>query len=153
MASDTGEAHFPEIIQRQIRSLVDALDQPNHPADPDLTLSQWRALITIGEHPSSAINAVGKRLGIGLPASSLLVDRLVQSGLVNRNRSTKDRRLVLCSLTESGRTLYQLITQRQRQLKSWLDQMDPEDLKALSRGLTALSEASQQRISPKEGYH
>jgi DNA-binding MarR family transcriptional regulator len=127
------------------------LKQRPHPDGTDLTVAQWRALIVIGEHPASAVNAIGKSLGVGLPAASILIDRLVRSGLVNRHRSSTDRRLALCSLTESGNALYQTATQGERQLHDWLAQMSAEDLEALSRGLTALSDIAHRPTPILEG--
>ena len=145
---------MPRVIQRQIRSLVQTLNQPHHLDGWDLTVSQWKALIIIGEHPSQGVSAVGKALGIGLPASSLLIDRLVRAGLVNRHRSTADRRIALCSLTDSGKSLYEVVTRRERQLQEWLELMAPEDLAALNQGLSALGDIARERVSIMEGrYH
>ena len=142
----------PDSIQLQIRSLVETLNQlqQERMRECDLTVSQLRAVVAVGEHPELPVGAVGKALGIGLPSSSLLIDRLVKAGLVARHRPPEDRRTSLCSLTESGQDLYQAVTFGARQLHLWLTRMTNDDLNALARGLDALARAAEGSILEEE---
>lgn len=139
------------IIQQQIRALIQLANRPQQLDGCDLTVAQWRGLIAIGESPSLTISAVGARLGIGLPASSLLVDRLVRAKLVHRHRATADRRVVRCALTESGQALYEVFTSRERELQRWLLQMNVDDRNALAQGLVALGKVAAQTVNVMEG--
>lgn len=57
-----------------------------------------------------------------------LVDKLVQRGLVRRERSTQDKRQVLVHLTDSGTDLLQQLS---RQHRSHLQTVGPEMVAAL----------------------
>jgi DNA-binding MarR family transcriptional regulator len=50
-------------------------------------------------------HVIGDRLNTRMPAVTRLLDRMVESGLVTRERDTTDRRLVTTRLTERGRAL------------------------------------------------
>ncbi len=138
---------LPESIQAQIRTLVRTLNdlQRDRLHETDLTLAQVHAVAAIGEHTDQPIGAVGKVLGIGLPSASLLIDRLVKAGYVERHRSAEDRRIWRCRLTETGKEIYRVITFRERRLQIWLECMPEDDLAALHRGLNALAKAAQSR--------
>lgn len=139
------------VIQQQIRALIHLANRPQQLDGCDLTVAQWRGLIAIGESRSLTVSAVGATLGIGLPASSLLVGRLVRAKLVHRHRTTADRRVVLCALTELGQSLYEVFTSRERELQGWLLQMNVEDQNALEQGLVALGKVAAQTVSVMEG--
>lgn len=71
-------------------------------ADDDLTAIQWQVLVKVG--------ALGLRTGAEIAASlnqdpagvTRMVDRLEAKGLLRRERSTTDRRLVEITLTPAG---------------------------------------------------
>lgn len=105
----------------------------------ELTFAQLRALFTLADFGPTPIGGVAGRLGIGLPAGSSLVDRLVEQGLVKRREDPLDRRRTLAETTVAGQALAQRLRQGSREaLRAWLEQMDGEDLAALVRGLEAL---------------
>src|SRR5258708_34240682 len=66
----------------------------------DLTMAQFRGLVVLSHDQPLAIGVLGDRLGIGLPAASRLVDRLVADRLVERNEDPIDRRRSLVRLAE-----------------------------------------------------
>ncbi len=143
---------LPESIQSQIRSLVHTLNelQRDRLHETDLTLAQIHAVVAIGKHADQSIGAIGKVLGIGLPSASLLIDRLVKAGYVERHQSDEDRRIWHCRLTESGKEIYHVITFGERRLRTWLERMQEDDLAALHRGLSALGDAAQDSLSRVE---
>lgn len=51
------------------------------------------------------MSELARELGITMGAATSIVDRLIKAGLVNRERSTEDRRLVLVSLSKKGRRM------------------------------------------------
>jgi len=105
----------------------------------ELSMAQIRALFTLVDGGPTSIGGVAGRLGIGLPAASSLVDRLVEQGLAGRREDALDRRRTLAQPTEAGEALAQRLRQGSREaLRSWLERMAPADLEALVRGLEAL---------------
>ena len=108
--------------------------------ETELSFAQLRALFTLADCGATPIGRVAARLGIGLPAASSLVDRLVEQGLAQRREDRLDRRRTLASTTEAGLALAQRLRQGSREaLRAGLEQMDADDLAALVRGLEALS--------------
>jgi DNA-binding MarR family transcriptional regulator len=71
----------------------------------DLSIGQVKLLmwlVEVGEGPMSRLAQV---LGIGLPAATSLVDKLVDAGLATREHSAADRRVVLVRASEAGAAL------------------------------------------------
>lgn len=123
------------------RRATRALHERDAPAwrQVELSLSQLRALFALSDAGPVPIGGVAGRLGIGLPAASSLVDRLVEQGLAGRREDSVDRRRTLAEPTDAGAALVQRLRQGSREtLRSWLEQMRPDDLDALVRGLAAL---------------
>ena len=113
-------------------------------ADPiwlqlDLPLSQIKALFALAETPLS-ISQLGEQIGIGRPACTHLVERLVQTGLVQRGEDPLDRRRTIVQLTSMADDLVvQLRQGGRRRMHGWLSSLDEDDLTSLVQGLRALA--------------
>lgn len=105
----------------------------------DLTISQVKAIVLLAHHGVLTVGALAGLLGIGNPAASVLVQRLVEQELAERSEDIQDRRRTLVSLTEQGN---KLISGRREQtearLRHWLGQLGDDELMELLRGLRAL---------------
>ena len=89
----------PKIIQAlrvQMRS------QRQH----DLSVPQFRTLTFLSRHPGSSLSAAAEHIGLTLPTMSVLIEGLVQRGLVDRAADARDRRRVLLTLTPTGQALH-----------------------------------------------
>ncbi len=64
---------------------------------PQVTSSRF-----IQSNPDGSLSAVANHLGLTLPSVSNLIDGLVKKGLINRQESTNDRRLLSLALTQNG---------------------------------------------------
>lgn len=73
-------------------------------AEHDLSLIQTRLLGVLRDR-NPTINELGKLLGLDKSSTSGLVERAERRGLVARAPSATDRRSVLVSLTDAGRSL------------------------------------------------
>ena len=105
----------------------------------ELSVAQLKALFALVDSGSTPIGGVASRLGIGLPAASSLVDRLVDQRLAQRREDPLDRRRTLAEPTEAGEALAQRLRQGSREaLRAWLEGMDGRDLEALVQGLQAM---------------
>ena len=111
--------------------------------DLDISMQQLRAIYMLRDEEVATVGRLAELFGTGLPAASVLADRLVRAGYVDRNEDPADRRRVLLTLTSAG---VQLVTELQEGshllLRRWMSRLSPEDLAALTRGWHALAEAA-----------
>jgi DNA-binding MarR family transcriptional regulator len=85
------------------------------------------------------LTLLAAREGVTQPAMTQLVSRLEQSGLVRREASQEDGRVVLVSITDAGRAvLARRRAQRTERLAGVIAQLSPGHLEALSNALPAL---------------
>src|SRR5712691_9059108 len=70
-----------------------------------ITPSQWGILSFLAHEQEQTISALAQRLGVDAPAVTNIVQRLEQSGLVERVRDREDQRIVKVSLSEEGREI------------------------------------------------
>src|SRR6202162_1323794 len=80
--------------------------------DLDLSMQQLRAMYFLRDEEGVSVGRLAELFGIGLPAASLLTDRLVRSGYVERRGDPADRRRVLLSLTSAGLPLVTHLPER-----------------------------------------
>ncbi|NJL29724.1 MAG: MarR family transcriptional regulator [Thermoanaerobaculia bacterium] len=99
-----------------------------------ITLQQYNVLrILRGAGPDGLPTlAISERMVERMPGITRLVDRLEEKALVARERSTSDRRLVLCRITPGGLAL--------------LDELEPAIYEADDRCLDMLSTAEQREL-------
>lgn len=101
---------------------------------PGLTLSQVATLRLLEEARSGTLSMgqIARELGVSLPTTSSLVDRLQREGMVARVVDDRDRRVVLVHLTRKGRTVYQrmerLLTDLLTRLLADLTEAEQESL-------------------------
>lgn len=81
---------------RRIRSEVRAAGQPA------LSVAHVRALMYVRRHPGVGLSAVAEHLGLSRAGASMLVDRLVRGGLLDRADDPRERRRIQLSLTGAG---------------------------------------------------
>lgn len=70
--------------------------------DYDLTVPQFRTLAYISRNPGASLSAAAEFIGLTLSSMSILVNGLVERGLVDRETSSQDRRRINLTLTETG---------------------------------------------------
>ncbi len=71
----------------------------------DLTTAQWAIMETCYKGEADSISTLCRYIPVDPAAISRQVDRLVEKGLVQRRRSSRDRRTVHITLTLAGREL------------------------------------------------
>lgn len=111
-------------------------------AEFELTLPRFYALKMVGHCGVLTMSALQERLGLAPSTVTELVDDLVEAGLVIRERSHEDRRVVTVALTPAGkRVMARLGRYRREALAQAAAGMTEEKLQALVRDLTLLAEA------------
>jgi len=117
----------------------------------NMSTPQLKALLLISEDDRLRMRELARRLGGSFSNATVLVDRLVERGLVERLADPQDRRVVLVRVSPKGRGIIEgLVTSWRTLSPSLLDRLSSEDLQALERGLTALLEASRDREAEGE---
>jgi len=72
-----------------------------------LTYPQYLVMVVLWEEQSVTVKQLGDRLFLDSGTLTPLLKRLEASGLVARERSREDERLVVISLTDAGRALHE----------------------------------------------
>ena len=68
----------------------------------DFTMAQLKALFALQHSGEIPVGGLAERVRVGLPAASIMVEKLVQLGLVARREDPQDRRRTLIALTPEG---------------------------------------------------
>lgn len=71
----------------------------------DLTYPQYLVMMVLWEERTQTVNQLGEKLMLDSGTLTPLLKRLQQKGLINRERSSEDERVVCISLTDSGMAL------------------------------------------------
>jgi len=109
----------------------------------DVTLTQYRSLVVLASRGPQGIASLADALGVTPPTASRLCDRLVRKGLVRRRADRSDRRQVRVALTETGRRLVDVVTERRRCEIAALLEAVPQDARhAVASGLQLLADAA-----------
>jgi DNA-binding MarR family transcriptional regulator len=95
----------------------------------ELSFAQYHLLFGLREHASLSTGDLAATAELTPATVTQMLDALVAMGLVERTRSTSDRRIVMCSLTDRGR---ELITERrasfERRWRSKLSDFTADEL-------------------------
>ncbi len=110
--------------------------------DVDLTMPQVRVMFALHRNGVSRMSVIASLLGVSLPNSTGLVDRLVEKNLVVRKTGTDDRRSVSCELSQKGQELVEsLLYSRKSWWDSRLSELNEDEIKDSLVGLRALISA------------
>ncbi|MBY0417263.1 MAG: MarR family transcriptional regulator [Pararheinheimera sp.] len=71
----------------------------------DLTYPQYLAMLVLWQQPELNVKELGEKLYLDSGTLTPLLKRLENKGLVSRNRSAQDERVVQIRLTEQGKAL------------------------------------------------
>ena len=82
--------------------------------DADITLPQFRTLVVLASRGPQRSVDISNELGVAASTGQRMCDRLVRKGLVDRSRSTSDRRVVQLRLSVAGRDLVEQVLNRRR---------------------------------------
>src|SRR3981081_2220213 len=111
--------------------------------DLDISMQQVGAMFFLREEEEPSVGRLAELFGFGLPAASLLADRLVRAGYVERREDSADRRRVVLRLARAGLRLVPPPGEASHSvLRRWMSSLSPGDLAALTRGCRALAEVA-----------
>jgi DNA-binding MarR family transcriptional regulator len=116
----------------------------SHAHQRSLSLAHMFLMAKIHAHGSMPMTKVAELIGSGLPTATGLVTRMEERGLVHREHDTRDRRVVLVSLTRQGAADIAALNQaRRRRLSAAIGQLSAKDQASLLNGIRGLRAAFQ----------
>jgi DNA-binding MarR family transcriptional regulator len=114
MTSDIVVDSLNWIVFGGVAMTAAALEQAT--AGQEITFTQWRAILFVGESATGCrVGQVAQRLMGTLSATSRLLRRLEDRGLLTLERDERDRRATRARLTDEGRRIRQAVLAWRRQ--------------------------------------
>lgn len=97
-----------------------------------LSPSQYFLLRVLESEGSATVSDIADHLGTSVAGATGLIDRLVKSSLVERNRCEQDRRLVRVALSEEGvAELARARTRRRQVMAEFFSPLAPDEVAQL----------------------
>ena len=118
----------------------------------DLTMAQLKVLFCLAAGGEQPMGHLAQSLGVGLPATTGVVDKLVDAGLAERAHSEADRRVVLVRPSERG--LATIAALRSVQGDAWrqiLSHVRDEDLPTVAGTMRILLDAIERHGATADG--
>lgn len=105
-----------------------------------LSMIQVYILIGLSEGTVTNISGLCKESGINQGNVSTMCKQMEKTGLIKRNRSSEDERIVTLSLTEQGKHTIHKLYAKADELDIVFEQVPIEKLEAIINGMHELSE-------------
>jgi len=133
ISHEQGASELRPVLLRLARELRKETEQLG------VTARQATLLWLVKRNPGLSLAELAAEEGISPPALSGHVDRLERAGLLERMRSSEDRRRVGLRLTDEGaRVMRNIRARRTTWLAERLRVLDPEELSAVDAAMPAL---------------
>jgi DNA-binding MarR family transcriptional regulator len=95
----------------------------------------------LGQDGECTMSELATKIRLTVSSATLIVDRLVERGLVSRHRSEEDRRVVRVALTDEGAALHHVIADTMmklgRAILTVLEEREQDQLLSLFRKINA----------------
>ena len=132
--------HVLELGARIFRELLPTI--PKEVLQFDLTMPQLKVVLLLFLNGPMRMSDLAAGLSVSLATATGVVDRLVERDIVLRESEPKDRRVVLCRLSEKGQDLTDVLWQSARnRTRELLMAITIPRLKLLNEALKALLQA------------
>jgi DNA-binding MarR family transcriptional regulator len=144
MVSEVTRTHVsqtPELVADELRPVLLRLTRELRKESEQIgvTTRQATLLWLVKRSPGLSLAELAAEEGISPPALSGHVDRLERAGLIERVRSSQDRRRVGLALTDEGvKLLRRIRARRTTWLAERLSELDQAELDALATAVPAL---------------
>jgi len=142
------EEHRRHELRDRFRELAEYLNRKLHVGrldeweELDMTIPQIKTLVLLEEVGPLRMGNIASYLGRALSATTTVMDRLVEKGLVDRVSDPRDRRVVICRLTESGeREIDRFWQIGQERLDGLADRLDDEELATVVKAFETIRRA------------
>lgn len=123
------------------RSLV-AVSARSIALSDEVTLPQFRMLVALSRSPSN-LSGLAQNLDVASSTAMRMVDRLVESGLVERRVPPQNRRETWLLLTTKGASVVERVTERRRRdLAAVVARLPESELDDLTRSMALFASAA-----------
>jgi DNA-binding MarR family transcriptional regulator len=110
-----------------------------------LSMPQLGVLLQLHYRGNCGVSDIGDRFDITNAAASQLVDKLVQSKLIQREEDPHDRRAKLLNLTKKAKELMQRnVEERYRWVNKLAEKLTPEESAKIVEALNILTQAAKE---------
>jgi DNA-binding MarR family transcriptional regulator len=110
--------------------------------DESITIPQFRLLVVLHTRGPMKLSILAEHLGVNPSTTTRMVDRLIFTGMVDRQVNPTSRREVLLDLTEDGaQTVTRVTQQRRRQIARIVARMPAQHRAQLIEALEAFNDA------------
>ena len=121
---------FNSILRNEERSLNNRLTE-------GLSIAELHTICAIGLHEANPMKVVANRLDVTLATLTVMINKLVKRGYVQRERDEADRRQVLISLTIKGRKAMRAHRAfHKNMIESALADLQPDEESAFVKAIT-----------------
>lgn len=103
-----------DAIIRASRALVGIAVRSLTASDEEVTLPQYRTLVTLTYGGGRRLADLASSLGVSPSTATRMCDRLVRKGLITRTRDEIDRREVNLEVTPAGKHIVEGVIERRR---------------------------------------
>lgn len=104
-----------------------------------LSVLQIQTLVYLSQNEKVSMSDIAQHFLIELPSATSLINKLVDQDLVKRYEDQQDRRLVMITLTETGKIMFeQAMSQRKKKFEkilSYLSAKEKQDLLSIFKTL------------------
>ncbi len=105
----------------------------------DFDITQGMLMGILARYGEMKVSDLSQRLGLSNSTVSGIIDRLEKQGLVERTRSTEDRRVVYVSVTPKFKDTFQKhFKEAEEKFEKLISRTSPQDLNKIIEGLEAL---------------
>lgn len=117
-----------------------------------VTLPQFRMLVVLSTRGATKLVALAELLQVAPSTAMRMVDRLIATGLADRQINPDNRRETLLQLTEEGAsTVEHVMALRRTEIAAIVERLAPGQRAALVEALTAFNEAGGEPPAPDAG--
>lgn len=114
------------------------------------TMPQTMLIHNLAQHGKMKISELSAKMGLTNSTVSGIVDRLEDQGVVERKRSTSDRRVVHVDLTAQHKNLYQGANTLDTYFNEILKEIPAQDAEIIFSGLTKLKDALEKQMNKND---
>jgi MarR family transcriptional regulator, organic hydroperoxide resistance regulator len=151
----TNSVQLTQVIRQSMDVLMHRAfrEQAHFVKSTGLSMAQYGILMMLHyQRQQCGISDISSRMEITNAAASQLVDKLVQSGLLERTEDPRDRRQKQLKVTEKGQELINTgIQARSRWVDEVIMVLTPEQVEAVTAGFSILTEAAKRVEMPVKG--
>ena len=99
----TNEANIASLLVSLTRSLYKTMRS----ASPNCSFLEMKTLTIVHEQKSPSMKDIADELGVSSPATTAVIDKLIENKDITRSEDKEDRRIIRISLTAQGKKAFE----------------------------------------------